>query len=44
MMQAYYFSSVLQPNSPRAVIKTALESAKKTRLVCSPVFYVSSRC
>ena len=33
-MRTYYFSSVLQPNSPRAVIKTVLESAKKTRLVC----------
>ena len=41
MMRAYHFSSVLQPNSPRAVIKTVLESAKKTRLVCFPVFVLS---
>jgi len=29
----YITSSVLQPNSPQAVIKTALESANKSRLV-----------
>lgn len=32
------FSSVLQPNLPRAVIKKALESANKTRSVMFPVF------
>lgn len=26
-------SSVLQPNSPQAIVKTALESANKSRLV-----------
>ena len=29
-------SSVLQPNSPPAMVKTALESANKSRLVCAP--------
>lgn len=30
-------SSVLQPNSPAAVVQTALQSANKTRLVCTLV-------
>jgi hypothetical protein len=29
-------SSVLQPYSPKAMVKTALESANKSRLVWSP--------
>ncbi|KDR75887.1 hypothetical protein GALMADRAFT_68503 [Galerina marginata CBS 339.88] len=32
-------SSVLQPNSPQAVIKTALESANKSRLLARRLFY-----
>lgn len=32
-------SSVLQPNSPQAIVKTALESANKSRLVCIRFFF-----
>ncbi|KAI0958769.1 hypothetical protein AcV7_004488 [Taiwanofungus camphoratus] len=32
-------SSVLQPNSPQAVIKTALESSNKSRLLARRLFY-----
>ncbi|KAF9793059.1 Mechanosensitive ion channel-domain-containing protein [Thelephora terrestris] len=32
-------SSVLQPNSPQAVVKTALESANKSRLLARRLFY-----
>jgi len=32
-------SSVLQPNSPQAMIKTALESANKSRLLARRLFY-----
>ncbi|KAJ4467895.1 Mechanosensitive ion channel-domain-containing protein [Lentinula edodes] len=32
-------SSVLQPNSPQAVVKTALESANKSRLLARRIFY-----
>ncbi|KAF9531655.1 Mechanosensitive ion channel-domain-containing protein [Crepidotus variabilis] len=32
-------SSVLQPNSPQAIIKTALESANKSRLLARRLFY-----
>lgn len=37
-----YRSSVLQPNSPQAMIKTALESANKSRLVSS--MFLSACC
>lgn len=33
-------SSVLQPNSPLAKVQTALESANKSRLVCTGVTWV----
>lgn len=36
-------SSVLQPNSPQAMVKTALESANKSRLVCNVVLLISER-
>ena len=32
-------SSVLQPNSPEAIVKTALESANKSRLLARRIFY-----
>ncbi|PPQ67301.1 hypothetical protein CVT25_005885 [Psilocybe cyanescens] len=32
-------SSVLQPNSPQAIIKTALESANKSRLLARRIYY-----
>ncbi|KIY73032.1 hypothetical protein CYLTODRAFT_342952 [Cylindrobasidium torrendii FP15055 ss-10] len=32
-------SSVLQPNSPQAMVKTALESANKTKLLARRLFY-----
>ncbi|TFK75422.1 hypothetical protein BDN72DRAFT_757999 [Pluteus cervinus] len=32
-------SSVLQPNSPQAIVKTALESANKSRLLARRLFY-----
>ncbi|EEB95036.1 hypothetical protein MPER_06056, partial [Moniliophthora perniciosa FA553] len=32
-------SSVLQPNSPQAMVKTALESANKSRLLARRLFY-----
>lgn len=32
-------SSVLQPNSPQAIVKTALESANKSRLLARRIFY-----
>ncbi|KAJ3575123.1 hypothetical protein NP233_g1300 [Leucocoprinus birnbaumii] len=32
-------SSVLQPNSPEAMVKTALESANKSRLLARRIFY-----
>ncbi|KAJ3775029.1 Mechanosensitive ion channel-domain-containing protein [Lentinula raphanica] len=32
-------SSVLQPNSPQAMVKTALESANKSRLLARRIFY-----
>ena len=31
--------SVLQPNSPQAMVKTALESANKSRLLARRLFY-----
>ncbi|KAJ4483406.1 Mechanosensitive ion channel-domain-containing protein [Lentinula aciculospora] len=36
-------SSVLQPNSPQAVVKTALESANKSRLLARRIFYSFAR-
>ena len=36
--------SVLQPNSPQAMVKTALESANKSRLVSILVLDGGSRC
>lgn len=35
----FYYSSVLQPNSPQAMVKTALESANKSRLLARRLFY-----
>ena len=32
-------SSVLQPNSPQAMVQTALRSANKTRLLARRLFY-----
>ncbi|KAI1796400.1 Mechanosensitive ion channel-domain-containing protein [Ganoderma leucocontextum] len=36
-------TSVLQPNSPQAMVKTALESANKSRLLARRLFYSFSR-
>ncbi|KAF9012331.1 hypothetical protein BDQ17DRAFT_1232693 [Cyathus striatus] len=36
-------SSVLQPNSPQAMVKTALESANKSRLLARRIFYSFAR-
>lgn len=36
-------SSVLQPNSPQAMVQTALESANKTRLLARRLFYSFAR-
>ncbi|TEB38382.1 hypothetical protein FA13DRAFT_1726059 [Coprinellus micaceus] len=36
-------SSVLQPNSPQAIVKTALESANKSRLLARRIFYSFAR-
>jgi hypothetical protein len=37
-------SSVLQPNSPQAIIKTSLESANKSRLVCTNSYLLRTSC
>ncbi|OSD01247.1 hypothetical protein PYCCODRAFT_1412753 [Trametes coccinea BRFM310] len=36
-------TSVLQPNSPQAIVKTALESANKSRLLARRLFYSFAR-